>query len=165
MPSGESRSSSDQPEPARLLIVGLGNPLMADDGIGHAVVDRLMECELPAGIRVHAIDGDVLALEDLWNGERAVWLVDAVSGDSPAGTLRVFEHREVLGLPANSLSTHQLSVGESLRWLLHGKPEMAAVRFRLFGVEVGALRPGQGLSLVVKEPVRRLVDEIRTACG
>jgi hydrogenase maturation protease len=138
---------------------------MADDGIGHAVVRRLMECGLPSGIRLHTIEGDVLALAELWNGEQSVWLVDAVSGDCPAGTLRVFEHRELLGLPAIGLSTHQMSVSESLRWLLHGKPEMAAVRFRLYGVEVGVLRPEQGLSRVVKESVCRLVDEIRAAVG
>ncbi len=34
------------------LILGLGNPLMADDGAGIQVVEMLMERTLPAGIKV-----------------------------------------------------------------------------------------------------------------
>jgi hydrogenase maturation protease len=153
-------ADSNPPERARLLIAGLGNPLMADDGIGHAVVRGLEERELPPEIRLSVIDGDVLALTQLWNGEPAVWLVDAVSGGLPAGTVRVFEHRELLYLPADGISTHHVSLGESLRWLLHGRPEMGGVRFRLYGIEVGVLRPVQGLSQAVEDALGRLADEI-----
>ncbi|MCW8983888.1 MAG: hydrogenase maturation protease [Thermoanaerobaculales bacterium] len=156
-------ANSDQPEPGRLLIAGLGNPLMADDGVGHAVVRGLEECELPPGIRLFAIDGDVLALTHLWNGEPAVWLVDAVSGALPAGTLRVFGHRELLELPAGGVSIHHLSMGESLRWMLHTLPEMAAIEFRLYGVEAGVVRTERRLSRTMDGAVTRLVDEITIA--
>lgn len=154
---------SDQPVPARLLIAGLGNPLMADDGIGRAVVRGLEERELPPGTRLLAIDGDVLGLADLWHGESAVWLVDAVSGGLPAGTARVFEHRELLDLPSDGFSTHHLCLGENLRWLLHGWPEIAAVRFRLYGIEVGAVRTERGLSPVCESAASRLINEIQVA--
>lgn len=145
------------------MIVGLGNPMMADDGIGHAVIQRLEQCELPPGIRVLAIDGEVLGLTHLWNGEPAVWLVDAVSGGRPAGTVRVFEHQELLDLPADGYSAHHLSLSENLRWLVHGWPAMASVRFRLYGIEVGAVRPERSLSRAGEEAVARLVDEMRIA--
>jgi hydrogenase maturation protease len=134
---------------------------MADDGIGHAVVGHFIQSGPPVGVRVEALVGDIFGLAALWRGEADVWLVDAVAGDSAAGNLQVLDHRELFGLPADGLSAHQLSLGESLRWLVHGRPEMAAIKFRLYGVEVGCLRPRVGLSPVVEQAVDRLVKTVR----
>ena len=145
---------------ARLLILGLGNPLMGDDGVGHAVIKGLERNKTPAGVRLEALAGDVLGLADLWIGEPQVWLVDAINGGYPVGSLRVIEHHDLLALPADGLSTHHLSVSESLRWLLHASPEMLAVRFRLYGIEIGALRPELGLRPEVEEAAARLAGVV-----
>jgi hydrogenase maturation protease len=147
----------------RLLILGLGNPLMADDGIGHEVIARLERRRLPDSVRLVAVDGDVLALVDLWRGEPAVWLVDAISGGRPAGGLHVFEHRDLLGLPAGGHSAHHPSLGECLRWMLHARPEMRAIELRLFGIEVDAVRPTQGLSDATMQSLEPRVEEIAAA--
>jgi len=154
---------SDDIAPPRLLIVGLGNPMMGDDGAGQAVVEHLNLVGPPAGVRAEALDGDVVGLADLWGGEPDVWFVDAVSNGASAGAFRIFGHRELFALPANSHSIHHLSLSENLRWLLHGRPEMAAVSFRLFGIEVSSVRPQIGLSQVVNDAVDRLAEELFTA--
>lgn len=148
------------PEPARLMIVGLGNPMMADDGIGYEVLRLLEQRVLPNHVRLAAIDDDVLSLMHLWQGESAIWLVDALSGRRPAGTLSVYEHEEVLGLPAWGVSVHHASLGEGLRWLLHALPELATVEFRLFAVEVGTVAPGKALSRVAHRAIANLVEEL-----
>jgi len=153
----------NDPKSERLLIVGLGNPMMADDGVGHEVLHRLESCDLPDRVRLVAIDGDVLALTRLWRGESAIWLVDAVSSDRPPGTVKVYEHHQLCELPSGGLSVHHPSIGEALRWMLHAKPSMAATVFRLFGIEVGDVRLEQCLSPAVKSAVERLVDEIEGA--
>jgi hydrogenase maturation protease len=155
--------SDSKGAPSRILIVGVGNPMMADDGVGHAVVEALGCCDLPEHIRLLAIDDDVLALTRLWEGERAVWIVDAVSTDAPVGTRHILGHCELLRLPAGGLSVHHPSLGESLRWILFARPEMSAVEFRLFGIEVGVVRPHCGLTSAVLESVTYLVNDIRLA--
>ncbi len=150
------------PEPARLLIVGLGNPLMGDDGIGHAVVSGLQSKGPIPGVRVELLAGDILGLADLWAGEPDVWLVDAVDGGRREGRIRVLSHRELLDLPTDGLSVHQLSLGSGLNWLLHGRPEMAAIRFRLYGIEIGVVRPGGGLSRSAEEAASALVETLQT---
>jgi hydrogenase maturation protease len=151
---------ADEAVAAPLLIVGLGNPMMADDGIGHEVVSRLERSKLPQGVRLCAVDGDVLTLVDFWHGEPAVWLVDAVSSKQPAGGVCVYEHEDLLRLPAGGLSTHHPNVSESLRWILHARPEMAAIEFRLYGIVARVVRPERRLSRAVEDAVDRLVDEI-----
>jgi hydrogenase maturation protease len=153
----------DGSESCRLLILGLGNPMMADDGIGHEVVSRLERSELPKGVRLFAIDGDVLDLMEVWRGETEVWLVDAVRSRQPAGALHVYGHQNVLQLPADRFSAHHPSVGECLRWMLHARPEMAAIEFRLYGIEVRSVRPARRLGRAVARAVDRLVGDICTA--
>ena len=154
---------SREVRPARLLIVGLGNPLMGDDGFGQAVVDGFKKSAPPDGVRVEVLAGDILGLADLWKGETDVWLVDAVSGGPIPGSLRVLNHRQLLDLPANGSSAHRLSLSENLRWLLHARPEMAAISFRLYGVEIGTPHPELGLSPEVTAATDRLVETLRVA--
>jgi hydrogenase maturation protease len=150
---------------AKLLIVGLGNPLMADDGAGQAVVGRLERNTLPPGLRLLIVEGDVLGLAELWCGEAAVWIVDAIQGPLAPGTLHAIEHEDLLEMPAARQSSHHPDLGESLRWLLHGHPEMANVRFRLYGIEVDAVQPEVGLSQAAAAAVSRLAEVIRTAAA
>lgn len=154
---------SDEPAPARLLIVGLGNPMMGDDGIGQAVVEHLSRIGLPVGVRVKGLAGDVFGLIDLWEGEPDVWFVDAVTVSASAGVIRIFSHGELFALSADSQSIHHMSLSENLRWLLHGRPEMAAVSFRLFGIEVQSLCPEIGLSHVVSDSVNHLAETLLAA--
>lgn len=72
----------------RAAVVGVGNPMMGDDGIGRRVVDALDELQLPPDVEVtHAGTTAFLALEALSGARRGV-VVDAVStGEAEPGTL------------------------------------------------------------------------------
>lgn len=67
------------------LILGLGNPLRADDGVGPAVIAELRQHDLPADIEV--IDGGTPGLETILyfqDHERAI-IVDAADMNQPPG--------------------------------------------------------------------------------
>jgi len=147
-----------------LLIVGLGNPLMGDDGVGVAVVEELMRRRLPEGVRA-GVAPDVLHLPSLWEGESNVWMVDAVSAGGPPGTIHVLDHAQILELDDHHRSAHQLSLPEGLRWLLHGCPELAGVRFRLWGIEPETLSARSGLTARVAAAGRSLSVELAAAAA
>ena len=65
----------------RLLILGLGNPLMGDDGAGIQIVEELKKSDLPEYVDV--IDGGTagVGLIDLMSGYSRVIVVDAVMVD------------------------------------------------------------------------------------
>ena len=71
-----------------LLILGLGNVLLGDDGVGPAVIARLRDSYVAAAGSL-LLDGGTLGLSLLPYLEDAqtVILVDAVAADAPAGTL------------------------------------------------------------------------------
>lgn len=147
-----------------VLVVGLGNPLMADDGFGSAVIDTLREAVLPPTVSVKAVP-DILHLWSVWQGQGTVWMIDAVERGAPAGTIHRFEHDEVLRAPPHSGSAHHLEFGECLRWLLHANPDLRAVRFRLWGAEPSKVSAGRGLSRRVDEAVRLVAQEVRNSAA
>jgi hydrogenase maturation protease len=147
-----------------LLIVGLGNRLMSDDGTGLRIAETLQDKELPEGVRVEIAGGDVLRVAGLWRGEKEIWLLDAVQGGGRPGTLVLLEHEEILALPQRHAGAHHLSLPESLRWLAASRPGMDRVRFRLWGIVPERLEPGEGVSpgldLSIIESLRRIEKEL-----
>ncbi len=144
-----------------MLIVGLGNPLMGDDGVGHAVVERLCRL-LPQhhGVRAEYGDTDALRLPALWHGEEEVWLVDAVCSGALPGTIHRLDHEALLAAPQRHHHAHRLSLPESLRWIALGVTEMASVRYRFWGIEVHEVAPGEGLSPPVAAAAEYVASEI-----
>jgi hydrogenase maturation protease len=160
----------DRPDASRrrlglgaVLVVGFGNGLAGDDGCGPAVIARLRRRAATVGLR--AADGgtDSLRLVSLWRGEAEVWLVDCLRRGAPPGTVHRLEHAALLELPQPHASAHQLSLPENLRAIAHAWPEMARVRYRLWGIEPARLAPGEGLSEEVERATDAVADEILCA--
>ena len=78
--------------PARILVAGIGNVFLADDGFGCALAARLAERILPPGVDVvdFGIRGMDLAYA-LGDGYDVVVLLDAAPTGEPPGTLSVIE--------------------------------------------------------------------------
>jgi hydrogenase maturation protease len=76
----------------RILVAGIGNVFLGDDGFGVALADRVARCALPPGVEVvdYGIRGMDLAyaLHDGWD---AVLLLDAMPRGLAPGTLSVLE--------------------------------------------------------------------------
>jgi hydrogenase maturation protease len=145
---------------------------MGDDGAG-VEVGRCLRRLLDLGPshrhpppRVEEAATDVLRLLDLWRGESHVWLVDALASGSPAGSIVVIEHEEVLSLPQRHATVHHLSVPECLRWLVLCRPELAGVRYRLWGIEVADVVPRPGLTARVEAAVEQVAQRVlEEACA
>lgn len=149
----------------RLLVVGFGNPLMADDGVGDAVVARLRSAGLSEGVRAEEGGSDALRLAAVWEGEPEVWLVDALAIGAAPGTVHRLDHEALLSVAQGHASAHRLAVPESLRWLNLAFPEMRRIRYRLWGVEPERVAHREGLSPAVERGAVAVALEIADACS
>lgn len=99
----------------RTLVLGLGNPIMGDDGVGVAALQRLRnDWQLPTDVEV--VDGGTWGMNLLpliETAERLV-LLDAINTGSPPGTLTVLERHELPRYFALKLSPHQIDLREVL---------------------------------------------------
>jgi hydrogenase maturation protease len=142
-----------------LLILGLGNVLLRDDGVGSAAIAALQDGdEPPAGVSV--LDGGTLGLSLLPYLEEAstVILVDAVQADAPPGTLLRLEGEDVGPAVATRLSPHQIGVADLLdgaRWR-----DRYPSRLVLLGIVPESLDLHVGLSPRVAAALPRLVERV-----
>jgi hydrogenase maturation protease len=76
---------------AHTKIVGLGNPILGDDGVGWVVVERLVAEGTDPTVEIESVSTGGLSLAERLSGcDRAI-IVDAiVTGDQPVGTVRWF---------------------------------------------------------------------------
>jgi hydrogenase maturation protease len=139
------------------LVLGVGNVLLGDDGVGIRLVDelrRLAACDpaaLPPGTRL--VDAGALGLDLLStvHGARSLLLLDAVNLDQPIGTVSVRRGGDIAAASGCGAGSDPGSIGGFLATarLLGWLPDRVA----LVGVQVTEARPGIGLSPLVEAAV------------
>jgi hydrogenase maturation protease len=145
----------------RILVAGIGNVFLGDDGFGVALADRLARRALPAGVEVvdYGIRGMDLAyaLHDGWD---AVLLLDAAPRGRPPGTLYVIEpdlgDLDHLGRAVDAHGMDPVMVLGLARALGGALPRVLVV-----GCEPQTVMRGDEEDVVaaISEPVRAALDE------
>ena len=119
----------------RIVIVGVGNVLLKDEGIGVHVARALQEMSLasPEG-EVEVVDGGTSPdAFDRAEGADKLIIVDAACGGGEPGTVYRFAPDEVSGGPKLLYSLHDLGLLDSLRMMESvGNPPRETV---IIGVE------------------------------
>jgi hydrogenase maturation protease len=131
--------------PSQILIAGVGNVLLSDDGVGVYVVRELRKNPMP-GVTIAEIGTAILhGLHFLESAER-VLVIDAAKGGRAPGTVYLFEATE--NTQAKSItSIHSMGLREAARFLTAGRP---APPITVVGVEPETLDYGMDLSGPVK---------------
>ncbi|MCO6411904.1 MAG: HyaD/HybD family hydrogenase maturation endopeptidase [Thiogranum sp.] len=153
-------------QPAPVLILGLGNILLADEGVGVAVIERLQKhYRLPEGVEL--LDGGtsgMTLLDDLRNRDILI-VVDAVRTGQPPGTVVVLKGEQVPAFFRSKVSPHQLALSDVLAVLtLTGEKPLDVT---VIGVEPLSLETRLGLSDVVDgrldTMIGQVIDELQAA--
>ena len=88
----EDETPPDDPPAKRILVAGVGNVLRADDAFGVVVAQRLMEMDLPAGVKVVETGiGGIALVQELQEGYDAMVIIDAVDRGRPPGHVMLIE--------------------------------------------------------------------------
>jgi hydrogenase maturation protease len=143
-----------------VLILGIGNTLLSDEGIGVHLVHRLRQRigEVPG---IECLDGGTLSftLAEPIARVQGLIVVDAARmGESP-GTLRIFHDQEIdRYLQGNRISVHEVSLGD-LFDIARLSNTLPAKRC-LVGIEPENLDWGETLSDTVTPAVQSGITEI-----
>lgn len=139
-----------------VLVLGVGNPLMGDDGIGVELAHRLQERDY--GPLVHVEEGGTLgmALLPLLEDADTVILLDAVKTGAPPGTVVTRSRDELPRHFSRVISPHQIGMKEVL-----GAAQLCGTLPRaitLVGVEARYTEFCQPMSAEVREAVPQALD-------
>lgn len=132
-----------------IRILGCGNPLVGDDGIGVHIANKLMEMrsELPDNVEV--IDAGVGGLELLNFMENAeqIIIVDAVKGAGDVGSVHRFEIEDIKNaISGDALSIHDTSIADVLCIAQHVQEMPKSVK--IFAIEIEEAEEVSILSLI-----------------
>ena len=145
----------------RVLVAGVGNDLLGDDGFGIAVVGRFSEDGVPEGVEVFESGiGGIRMVQELMDGYEALVIVDATDRGEESGTVCLLEvevpdpeelteedRQEFLA------DTHLAVPSKAL--ILARALEVLPPRVYILGCQPKECGLGMGLS----EPVERAVSE------
>jgi len=145
---------------AHVNIIGVGNVLVGDDGVGPAAVEELIRRGLPEGVCVYDAG---LAVSDVLGGldpEVPLIVIDALRAGGCPGSVyqgRLDELSLIEGTLSGCLSLHEISVVPALR--IEALTGRQFKDVTVFGVEPESAEWGDALS----PPVAAAVDPLVTA--
>lgn len=145
---------------SKALVVCIGNDLVADDGVGHAVYAELLRRVLPGGTRLKLLGLGGMALLGEIEGEDLLIVVDAVQLGAEPGRVHVLAWEN---LPASSshVSCHGIGIREAMEVSRRLYPEKSPAAVYLVGVEGRCFdQLGQGLSPEVAASIESAADEV-----
>ena len=144
---------------AKVVVIGVGNPLLGDEGLGIAAVERLKKRPLPRTVEVVDAGTDSLdALLDAKDAERVI-IVDAVDAAREPGTLIRLSADDLFRSESEPLlSLHQLSLKESL--CLAELTGFDRRKLLVIGMQPEKVEPSMSLSDAVEERMDSLICEI-----
>lgn len=146
-----------------VLILGVGNLLLSDEGTGVHVISRLQErYTLPAAVQV--VDGGTLGMDLLYylEGCQTLLIVDAVETGKPPGTLIRLEGDEVPAFLSVKVSPHQVGVPDMLfAAKLKGidPPDIVLWGVQPASFEIG-LEPSLAVAAQIDVVVEKLCEEL-----
>ena len=136
------------------LVIGLGNPLMGDEGVAFHLLGALrQDPRLPDDVELLWGGADVLSCADKMIGRTRVTLLDALLDPTQPGALCIFDG-DFSALETGQPSVHQLSAAGAIELLLIAEPSLRDVPFKLLAVAVRSaeVRPEISPALAAKLP-------------
>jgi len=150
---------------AEVAIFGLGNPLMADEGVGIRVLEALRQRgDLPENVELIDLGTSGWRLLHETSGRRLLIFVDCALMDEAPGTMRRFDPGEVRSRKSSMRgSLHDVDLLSILDVAVESGD--CTGRVVLFGIQPAEVRVGHGLSPAlasrVDEYVERILSEAR----
>ncbi len=139
-----------------VIVIGVGNSLRGDDAAGLDAAARLRG---EPGIEVRAHAGEGIDLISMWEGARAVVLVDAVRSGAAAGTIHRFDvSTEPLPAKLRRQAGHAISVATAIELARRlGRLPATAV---LYGIEGERFETGSAPCAAVQAAIGPLVAAV-----
>jgi hydrogenase maturation protease len=156
--NGEIRTEKAYDEshgPRPVLVLGIGNVLLSDEGIGVEVVRELDAVPLPGFVEI--VDGGTSGADliDVLAERKKIIIIDAMDAGAEPGDIAVFSPGETARPSRARLSLHDLGLVDTLRqteFLGYGPDETVII-----GVQPESLAPGTSISRAVRSAIPRVI--------
>jgi hydrogenase maturation protease len=141
-----------------IAIIGIGNILLKDDGIGVHTINELKKENL--GSTVTLIDGGTSTFDMLpyFTDYKNIIIIDALRSELTPGTIYKILPSDLLNYKKENLSLHDVQIFDILKIanLMGSTPDVV-----IYGVEPYDLSEGLGISDTIKTIIPNLIELIK----
>ena len=145
----------------KILVLGLGNVLMADEGVGVHVVRAIESHALPPNIEcLDGGTGGFVLLEPMQNADR-ILMIDAAADGNPIGTVTRTVPRFSRDYPP-TLTAHDVGIKDllDLFYMLDGGREVTLYAISINPQQPISLELSSGIKKAANEAVERILGEL-----
>jgi hydrogenase maturation protease len=135
----------------KLLVLGIGNLIMGDEGVGVQVVQRLEKQKLPENVEcLDGGTGSFYLLEPMQQADR-ILLIDAAASDDEPGTIRLLTPKYAKEYP-RTLTAHDIGLKDLLDsfYLMETPPDI-----RLISITID---PNQSVGMDLSPAIAKAAD-------
>lgn len=157
--SGEAHDL--EPPGCAVLVVGCGNLLRGDDGVGPVLVRHLWERGVPEGARL--VDGGTAGMDVAFQmrGAQRVVIVDAAATGSAPGTVFKVPGAELAQLPPlQGLHTHSFRWDHAIAFARWALGDGCPTDITVYLVEVAGVEFGADLSVPVRAAMEQVIERV-----
>ncbi len=152
---------------SKVVIIGVGNLLLMDEGIGIHVINELEKYEFPQNVAVYDGGTGGFKLIDLMHGAKKVIFIDALETVKAPGTTTIFTSEDVRSIyQKKKYSLHETDLLQVIKMveLLDNHPKIEIV-----GIQPKIINYGTALSKELTDSmpdiVKTVLSKIEETCG
>jgi hydrogenase maturation protease len=141
------------------LVIGLGNILLKDEGVGVRCVEYMMSNGLDDSVKL--VDGGTsgLAILEEMNGFKKTVIVDAVDMGKEPGHIASFDAEQVLSLPHRAkFSLHEIDLVDVIK--IGKKIGYSFKDVKIVGIQPGEVSWGEALSETIEGKLPALSERV-----
>jgi len=146
--------------PNNVLVVGIGNTTMMDEGLGVYTLRELEKKSLPGDVTLFDAGTDVFKMMSCDKEFHTVIIVDAIRKEAVPGTIHQLLLDEIQIVPPQN-HLHQISFIEAIKLMKYSCNNIRNATVILMGIEPKKIEFGIGLSVEVLKSMVTLVELIQ----
>ena len=136
-----------------ITIVGIGNRLLGDEGVGLHIIDKLSRIPMPPCVNIIDCGCDLLTLMAYINEPERILIIDAIRAGGEPGEIYSFDYSRLTTARVEMCSAHQVKTVDALRLIKLVCPALAGSEIAVIGVEPKAMELSSNLSKEVSESI------------
>jgi hydrogenase maturation protease len=152
---------------SKIVVIGIGNLLLMDEGIGVHTINELEKHDLPESIEIYDGGTGGFKLIDLMHGAARVIFIDAVETCKAPGTVTIFSSDDVHSIyNKKKYSLHDTNLMEVIKMteILDNPPKM-----EIIGIQPKTINYGTTLSKeltdLISDITNRVLKRIEEVCS
>jgi hydrogenase maturation protease len=141
----------------KILIVGIGNMVCRDEGIGVHVIQEMEDMELPGHVQLLDIGTSTMDLISHLEGVKKLIVIDAMNLGGAPGEIHKCKPEDLMSKGEESISLHEVDLLETLTTAKKMGKEIDTV---IIGVEPKVIDWGVELSEEVKQKIPAIIEAV-----